>query len=361
MLKALSELCSLNVLTLGKKSKLRAKQGWSLGLNQDVQITVISGSITKTLTGLQRIMDTPRDVHIVFNTMWGDRRIFVFFLAAIALRKKISIVSEPYSPVSHGYLDDDSRVLAAVRKILRPVAYRLAGLLFGSRICAVFAISPLAVTQYKKAGFARGKVVPYGYFIKRSSVAKRRQKSPKSWRVIYVGSMIFRKGYDIAIQAVESLGLDTSELRLDLFGYCARSLELSSKKSRYCGMIQFGGTEQLLASYDLVIVPSRYDGWSVVVNEAINACVPIVAARQVGASAMVSDNRLGIVYDGSSQGLREALKKIVSDQELYLDCSKNCESFGKKIDPSIAASYIKDTLEALGRGSPAPECPWYKA
>ncbi|MFX9050260.1 glycosyltransferase, partial [Acinetobacter baumannii] len=51
----------------------------------------------------------------------------------------------------------------------------------------------------------------------------------------------------------------------------------------------------LLAQSDVVVVPSRHDGWGAVVNEAIGYGIPVVCTDRCGSLDMVTRPRLGTV------------------------------------------------------------------
>ncbi len=101
-------------------------------------------------------------------------------------------------------------------------------------------------------------------------------------RFICCGQMIARKGIDLLLQAFDRLVAEGSPVRLILVG---REAELPSMLARMSergrSAVDFRGfhaPSQLPADFadaDAFILPSRHDGWGVVVNQALGAGLPI--------------------------------------------------------------------------------------
>jgi glycosyltransferase involved in cell wall biosynthesis len=89
------------------------------------------------------------------------------------------------------------------------------------------------------------------------------------------------------------------------------------------GRIQFLGFQQphampeVFANADAFVLPSRHDGWGVVVNEALGAGLPIIVSDRVGARDLVTDGRNGLITRAGDIGsLASALLKLGQSEEL---------------------------------------------
>lgn len=83
----------------------------------------------------------------------------------------------------------------------------------------------------------------------------------------------------------------------------------------------FRNQTELPALYDLsdlFVLPSRFEPWGLVVNEAMNAARPIVVSDRVGAAAdLVADGDNGIVYpSGDVAALAAALTRLIESASL---------------------------------------------
>ena len=68
---------------------------------------------------------------------------------------------------------------------------------------------------------------------------------------------------------------------------------------------------------DIFVLPSRYDGWGVVVNQALGAGLPLICSSEVrAADDLVADGVNGlIVTAGDSNGLAASMGKLAMDRE----------------------------------------------
>lgn len=66
---------------------------------------------------------------------------------------------------------------------------------------------------------------------------------------------------------------------------------------------------------DLMIVPSDYEGFCLVICEAMCLGVPVISTRTSGPTEIIGDNRYGIITDISAAALLDALKKLIDNPE----------------------------------------------
>ncbi|MEM7673018.1 MAG: glycosyltransferase family 4 protein, partial [Verrucomicrobiota bacterium] len=122
--------------------------------------------------------------------------------------------------------------------------------------------------------------------------------------LLFCGQLIRRKGFDLLLEAFkklledESLGGDI-ELTVVGAGELEYLLEEVSDNARsrihHMGFLQPGELSGIFAQADIFVLPSRYDGWGVVVNQAITAQLAIVTTDAVGAAEYVSEENGYIV------------------------------------------------------------------
>lgn len=145
-------------------------------------------------------------------------------------------------------------------------------------------------------------VIPYGVNVDQINKAKNQTSSiigeMELFRVIFVGSVIPRKGLHYLIKAWESLNFPNSELVI--IGRCPEKpyLELLKKlitrtKIRFIDhlpQIKLAGYYQ---SADLFVLPSLSEGSALVVYEAMSAGLPILTTSNAG--SVVRDGKDGFV------------------------------------------------------------------
>ena len=107
-------------------------------------------------------------------------------------------------------------------------------------------------------------------------------------------------------------------------------------KSRYavCDGVCFDGPkygDELLDVYrknHVLILPSTYEPWGLVVNEAMSAGMPVLVSNEVGAHYdLVDGNDTGFVFDAyNEQSLVDVMKQI-SNIDTYKKYSDNAYGF----------------------------------
>ena len=74
------------------------------------------------------------------------------------------------------------------------------------------------------------------------------------------------------------------------------------------GAVPNGVVQEALAGADCAILPSRFDGWGMLVNESLAAGTPVICTTACGAALLVSSARLGsVVQPDSVAALRASL------------------------------------------------------
>jgi glycosyltransferase involved in cell wall biosynthesis len=311
-----------------------------------------------------RLAQHAASVH-VFCSPFGDRRVFVALLLALFSGRKTYLVSEPYSTTSAGYFGEDRPVANWLRLKLRPLVYRLYGRLMRERIRGVFAISPLAVAQYAAAGIARQRIFPFGYFVPApapsDSPASPGHDEPGRLRLVFVGSLIARKGLADLAQAVTSLRRKGRAVEVDVYGPGDGDSPLFRDDGvAYRGQIPFGQASTVMAGYDALVAPSLFDGWGVVVNEALQAGIPVLCSYETGAGAMVAASGSGSLFDAGRPGtLADRLCEWMDEPAKLAAARKAAQALGPRLTPETAGRYMRDVIEHVEGAGPRPACPWY--
>lgn len=355
----------VTVVVAAREHAVRKHQGWS-----EAQVAALEVSVLPArgwLREVRRVLRAHRHAIHVFGSPFERPRLMLALLLALRACRRVYLVSEPYSTVGFGYLGDRAALLDRIKARLRPAVYRLYGAMLRRRVAGVFAISPRAVAQYRRSGVAPERIFPYGYFVERQ--APSREAAPTATgagdgvlRAVFVGSLIGIKGVDVLVEAARALSSRGAPVRVDLYGpgdpaRVARDVP----NLTYRGLIPFGRAQEVIARYDVLVLPSRYDGWGVVVNEALLAGAPVVCSDQVGAGAVVSRWRCGVVFPaGDAEALADALAALAREPARLSELRRAAGLAGETLLPAVAARYLADVLARDGEG-PKPPCPWYDA
>lgn len=154
----------------------------------------------------------------------------------------------------------------------------------------IWGIGRFAVDEYRREFGPRRSYFNLPYFsdLERfQSVASERN----SERVfMFCGALIHRKGVDLLARAFVRLAAEFPEVKLKIAGEgklrqsLAEVLAPVRERVDVVGFKSWEELPELYASADVLCVPSRYDGWGLVVPEGLAAGLPVIATDRMGAA-----------------------------------------------------------------------------
>lgn len=132
-------------------------------------------------------------------------------------------------------------------------------------------------------------------------------------RFLFVGRFIERKGIDVLLDAFARV--EGGELWLvgdgpqrELVGAAAAR----DPRIKALGQLQGEPLDDAYRETDVLVVPSLYEPWGLVVHEGLAHGLPVIVTDQVGAGDDLIDHGINgfVVSTGSSEGLAEAMRTI---------------------------------------------------
>lgn len=140
--------------------------------------------------------------------------------------------------------------------------------------------------------------------------------------VLSVGQFIYRKGYDILLNACK--GLD-QEIGIYIVGGQATEEYIKMKENlglTNVHFIDFKKKEELVEYYsaaDLFVLPTREDIWGLVINEAMAYGLPIITTYQcVAGLEMIQNGVNGWLVESSAEDLNKMIKKFFNLKHLNI-------------------------------------------
>nr|WP_208408073.1 glycosyltransferase family 4 protein [Variibacter gotjawalensis] len=192
--------------------------------------------------------------------------------------------------------------------------------------------------------------------VDRRPVARRVDKAEIA--LLSVGAVSPRKGYDVLVRALAKLR--TLPWRLTIAGTldrnpeCAADLrKLISERSlndriALTGSVSHDALNALYDSADVFVLASHYEGYGMVITEAIAAGLPIVATTGGAIPDTVPSGTGILVPPGNDVALADALRKLIEDRELRLTMSRNAEAAAEHLPTwEGCAVRIANVLERL--------------
>lgn len=149
-------------------------------------------------------------------------------------------------------------------------------------------------------------------------------RPPGPVRLLLVGRLVHQKAVDVMLQALATL--DPAErpcLTVVGDGPERAGLEALSAKLGLTGAVTFAGwvaRDRLADTYrahDALVSPSRFEGMSLVLQEAMACGLPVVATRIPGSEEVVIDGETGLLVDVEDvAGLAAAAARFAREPEL---------------------------------------------
>jgi glycosyltransferase involved in cell wall biosynthesis len=186
---------------------------------------------------------------------------------------------------------------------------------------AVVAISPAIHAELIADGYDPGRIhdLPNGVPVPDESWGPRAdwQSAP---RAIFVGRLAPEKGVDLLIDAWWGVLAEHPRARLIVAGEGPErpALEAWIKQLKLSDAIELAGTisdvNPLLRSADLFVLPSREEGMSIALLEAMALAMPVAASNIAGNRALIDDHVHGVLFAANDRrSLERAILRQWSD------------------------------------------------
>ena len=188
-----------------------------------------------------------------------------------------------------------------------------------------------------------------------------REAYPEKVRVLTIGRLIPRKGFQFLIRALpQVLEKVSHNFEIEIVGdgpyqeelmKLAKSLGVASH-IHFAGSVPYSELPEKYRDADLFILPSLAEGMPLVVLEAMGTGLPIVASRVQGIDELVVEGVNGALFDpGDVDGLACSLIKLINAGEGRVEMGK---ASIERVEPydwkNIADAYLALYTDILGKG-----------
>lgn len=155
-------------------------------------------------------------------------------------------------------------------------------------------------------------------------------------KIICVGSLSHNKGYDLLIEAWNKIAMEFPDWEINVYGKGDIRLfeEMARKKGinniRFCGPTNNVMEKMLNAS--LLVLPSRSEGFGMVLIEAMACGLPCVAFDcPCGPRDIIQNGENGLLVPAENvELLAESIKQLITDKEMLYTMGANaCKSIGQ--------------------------------
>lgn len=175
----------------------------------------------------------------------------------------------------------------------------------------IVVLSLYAKETYVAAGIPPGKiaVIPPGVSLSPPVTRVEAKPTAGGIRFLFVGNVKFAKGVDLLLSAFARLGRKGK--KLSIAGAVEEPGLLPAplpEGVEVLGRLDRDALARAYANADILVLPSRSDGFGLVVAEAMSAGLPVIVSSATGAKDVVVHGENGWVVDtGSVTALQEAM------------------------------------------------------
>lgn len=317
----------------------RVDMGWHMGeMNPDFVLSEIE---------LEELLNRlPEDCVHIFGGTRSSKKMRTAYKRLLSEKARVFVQTE--TP-NHYRLWDKIKIFRGI--IENVYEYK--------KLEGIFAIGSLGVNYFKLIGYEKKKIFPFGYFTQTTSNKTVNLKS-NSYNIIYVGQLIKRKGVDILIKSLN--GLD-AKYYLNIFGNGNSESDLKKlcmelnlgSKIKFNGSMSNIDVMGYIKASDILVLPSRWDGWGAVVSEALSNGTPVLVTDKCGSSILLRENYQGeVVKSGSVMSLRNAISNRIKHGKTTPDQRKRISQWADCISGDSAAQYLINCISGFN-----PKPPWF--
>jgi len=201
----------------------------------------------------------------------------------------------------------------------------------------------------------------FGEAISEDEIEERSKK--KELRILFLGSLIERKGLHTLLEAIRTLTFDSSikpraGLRLEIVGSlttdpaCAKQMQDFVSVNGLSSIVTFHGAlnneplKQKLQQSHVLVVPSSYEGFGIVYLEGMGFGLPAIGTTAGAAGEITEHGKTGyLIEPNDSTTLANHISHLASDRDLLTELSFNARKrYAQQPSWDETASQIRNFL-----------------
>jgi glycosyltransferase involved in cell wall biosynthesis len=327
-------------------SNSRKTSGWQVPNISDVELVIAPKD--------NQIKQIIKDYNLAWHVISG---LHAYDLATKALKfatqlgcKNIAIITESFETIG-------------VKGLLRRLKYTLLSLKYRNKIKAIFVTGLPAKVCFENLYFPKDIIFDWGYFTNLSDRLSVNHNFERLPNLLFVGTVDKNKNLLPILPVVHKHQSLYSKFYIVGNGPLIKDLEnnIATKSDvKYLGILKNSEIQTLMKECDLLILPSIYDGWGAVVNEALSNGMRVICSDNCGASILLDGEMRGSAFSNKDNNFESYLLKWLnmgkvtqSQREEIINWAKN------HISGKVAAAYFIDCITFLGKEEQTkPKAPW---
>lgn len=346
-LKALAEKHHVTLVAEQSLEKDRKSQGWCIPEMGNVKIV-----ITPEIKQIYSLLEN-NAIHI-FSGINAYPLVSKAFNLAVKKNLRIGVMLEPFE--WSGYKGK----LRWIKYLFLQHHYKLS-------INFILTTGSKGYLQYKSIGFREKDIFEWGYFIDSKNLLSQlstKNKQTTKPSVLFVGRIDKNKNIDLLAKLINKhknliekftiIGDGPNNNRLqsyiEVLGYID-----------YKGILPNVEVQNIMNKHDLLILPSQYDGWGAVINEALHSGIQVIASENCGASVLLDGEMRGEkFYFNGKNDLETVLLKWLKKGPVSPMRRQEIKAWSSShISGEAAAVYFTNIVDYVyGVETTKPIAPW---
>lgn len=177
---------------------------------------------------------------------------------------------------------------------------------------------------------------------------------PEKLNLLFIGRHDRQKGLDVMLSSMKKV--KRPDVFLEVAGAAVVGNDLINSddhRVRFHGWLSKVDAESLISQSDVVVIPSRWEGFGLVAIEAMRAGKFVVASR-VGALPEIITSETGVLFDVNSEDQLAAILESLSAVDVRGRSARIMECFNQNFEASImnakiATIYLLEYEKRLSR------------
>jgi glycosyltransferase involved in cell wall biosynthesis len=219
----------------------------------------------------------------------------------------------------------------------------------------IWCIGSWAIESYRREfGTARRyESLPYFSDLARFAAPSSPRREGDVRTLLYSGQLAHRKGVDLVVRAAHQLLPGDRRLKLSFAGDGPLRSDVNALARRFPDQVKVWGfvpwreLPRVYSECDVLLAPSRYDGWNLAVPEGLAAGLPAISTDQTGAAIdLIRPGQNGwVIRAGDAAALKGAMEAAIAAPalgEMQRLARRTAESHSLEVGARRFASYAKD-------------------
>lgn len=271
---------------------------------------------------------------------------------------KLLLLSERPDQMGNWY----ERIL---RDLFFQIKYRWLYRQFKPYVKAFLPLGGMGKDTFRRYGWEEQVMFPFMYNPPIEDISSQSMKDVHHpIKFLYVGRFYYKtKGTDVLMKAISYLEGDWT---LDLVGGYGKNADdvikwaETEKNVHYIGKWNSLEVTKNMQQYDVVVIPTKYDGWNLLVNEGLHAGIGVITTNEAVSHEIIEKSGAGIVVQARSPRLfAEALQHAIDNPTDVIEWKRKAEQFVPRISTPVVGAYLIDIINySIYNEGERPLCPW---